>query len=181
MVEVAKVGFLSDIRNQDSYEKFPVNEAEKIRKAVEKAPSNIFIDSKGGNEIKKFDEYIANELSNYEFEHSGESGRNPKTKLWRNNGFNHSVDLYNKDKRIAVEIEKSERKRVSDDFLKFIKGAKTRDNKRNKIIHGCVIVPVNYRGSGNIFSHSMNELEFMRSIMFVDDICVIGYIDPRWS
>lgn len=52
-------------------------------------------------------------------------GYNPNCKLWSHQGFNYSVDLYDADARIAIEVEKSERKNVSDDLLKFQKGYRT--------------------------------------------------------
>lgn len=177
MVQIEKTGFLSDIRNQSTYRTFPSAEFDEIRAAIEDIPAKTFQETEHGQEIRKLDELIAAGL--FEHEHYG-TGRNPRCKLWANNGFNHSVDLYHPEKRIAIEIEKSERKRVSDDILKFIKGGKTQRNKRKKIEFGCLIVPVNYRGSGNIFAGALNTLDFMRSVLFVEDVAVIGYRDPRW-
>jgi hypothetical protein len=140
----------------------------------------VFEDSKSGRELKAFDAQIATTLGEYEHEHGGEEGRrNPACKLWGNSGFDYSVDLYNPEERIAIEIEKSERKRVSDDILKFIKGGKTQKDNRKKIEFGCLIVPVNYLGRHDLFEESMRKLEFMRSILFIEDIAVIGYVDPR--
>lgn len=181
MVVVAKIGFLSDLRNQKRYREFSNEDLQEITSAVQAVPKDIFGDGVGGNEIRQMDALIAKNLPEYEFEHDGENGRNSACKLWENNGFDHSVDLYNAEKRIAIEIEKTERKRVSDDILKFIKGGKTQKNKRKRIEFGCLIVPTNYGGSGNIFGGSLRNLEFMRSVLFVEDIAVIGYKDPRWD
>lgn len=85
------------------------------------------------------------------------------------------------EQRIAIEIEKSERKRVSDDILKFIKGGKTQQANRKKIEFGLLVVPTNYRGSGDLFGASMRILEFIRSVLFVEDVAVLGYVDPRWG
>jgi len=41
--------------------------------------------------------------------------------------------------------------------MKFIKGGKTQKDNRKKIQFGSIIVPVNYRGSGNIFSGTMED------------------------
>lgn len=181
MVEVARTGFLSEIRGQSTYRAFPDDEFQKIRSAVEDVPSERFQDYAKGNELKRFDAAVADNLPRYDHEHDSDTGRNEVCKLWANEGFDHSVDLYHADKRIAIEIEKSERKRVSDDILKFIKGGKTQRANRKKIEFGCLIVPTNYRGSGDLFSASIRNLEFIRSILFVEDIAVLGYNDPRWD
>ena len=180
MVAVEETGFLSEIRTQSTYRPFPQDEFDRIRTAVESVPENSFRGNDRGQEIRSLDATIASNLPGYEHEHQEGTGRNPTCKLWSNEGYNHSVDLYHPEKRIAIEIEKSERKRLSDDILKFIKGGKTQRNGRKKIEFGCLIVPVNYRGSGNIFAGSLTTLKFMRSVLFVEDIAVIGYRDPRW-
>lgn len=181
MVEVVKTGFLSDIRPQSKYRVFPNDEHAKIVSAIESVPERIFTDGKKGVVIRKFDSVISDELPEYAHEHDSETGRNLACKLWAKKGFNHSVDLYHPNKRIAIEIEKSETKRVSDDILKFIKGGKSQKNNRKIIEFGCLIVPVNYSGTINIFDGSMNNLDFMRGILFVEDVAVFGYRDPRWK
>lgn len=180
MVHVKREGFLSDVRRQSKYRTFPENDFQEIRSAVERVSPEIFHGGSKGIEIRQLDALIAENLRGYEHEHDG-NGRNPLCKLWENEGFDHSVDLYHPEKRIAIEIEKSERKRVSDDILKFIKGGKTQKANRKKIEFGCLIVPTNYRGSGDLFRSSMRNLEFIRSILFVEDIAVLGYEDPRWA
>lgn len=181
MVKVVKTGFLSSIRPQSKYREFPNDEHKKILSAIESVPEHIFTESKKGVEIRKFDSIIAGGLPEYAHEHASETGRNSACKLWANSGFNHSVDLYNPDKRIAIEIEKSEAKRVSDDILKFIKGGKSQKGNRKLIEFGCLIVPVNYRDTTNIFDACMNNLQFMRGVLFVEDVAVFGYRDPRWN
>jgi len=181
MVKTVKIGFLSDLRSQTKYRKFPSDERTKIVSAIESVPKRIFTEGKKGIEIKKFDSVISDRLPEYVHEHDSETGRNSTCKLWSKQGFNHSVDLYNPDKRIAIEIEKSETKRVSDDILKFIKGGKSQKDNRKMIEFGCLIVPVNYRGKINIFDGCINNLKFMRGVLFVEDIAVVGYRDPRWK
>jgi len=94
-------------------------------------------------------------------------------------GFNYSVDLYDADVRIAIEVEKSERKNVSDDLLKFQKGYRTQKDSRPKIEFGCLILPVNYLGRHNLYQHSLTKFDFMKGVLFIDDVVVIGYRDPR--
>lgn len=180
MVQIERTGLLSEIREQRTSRPFPDEPLREIASALRAVPDAVFRSSTKGAELKRFDAAIADELEAYEHEHDSDRGRNPACKLWANEGFDHSVDLYDPERRIAIEIEKSERKRVSDDLLKFIKGGKTRRASRRKIEFGCLIVPTNYRGSGDLFRSSMRTLEFVRSVLFVEDVAVIGYRDPRW-
>lgn len=179
MVEVSSVQLLSEIREQTKSREFPEQQLKEIKSAVSAVPPQLFLDNESGREIRKFDAMIAESLDEFEFEHEGEQGRNPKCKLWSGDGFDHSVDLYHEEDRIAIEIEKSERKRVSDDILKFILGGKTIREGRDAIEFGALIVPTNYRGSDNIYKGTINTLQFLRRILFVEDIAVIGYQDPR--
>lgn len=179
MVEVADTRLLSELRSQSSSGEFPEVWLDRIVSAVEAAPKNIFTKASSGYEIRQFDAAVAEGLPEFAYEHGPDSGRNSDCKLWEDGEFNHSVDLYNEEERIAIEIEKSERKRISDDILKFIKGKKSQKGGEPKINFGVLIVPVNYRGSGNLFEHSLTTLDFMRGVLFVDDIAVIGYRDPR--
>lgn len=181
MVRVEQVGLLSEDREQRSYRSFPEADLRELRAAVASVPPDVFDPDAAGTEIRRFDALVADDLPTYEHEHGAGPGRNPACKLWASQGFDHSVDLYHPEKRIAVEIEKSERKRVSDDVLKFIKGGKTQRDNRKQIEYGCLVVPTNYRGSGDLFRESMNTLAFVRSVLFVEDVAVIGYADPRWS
>lgn len=181
MVEIVDTDRFSNQRNQTKYREFPQRELNEIVAAVEGVENSTFVDAESGHELRAFDYKIANSLPEFEYEHAPESGRNPATKIWKDKGFDHSVDLYHPEKRIAIEIEKSERKRVSDDLLKFIKGGQTYRNKRHRIEFGCLIVPTNYRGSGNIFGGVATTLDFMRGVMHVEDVAVVGYRDPRWK
>jgi hypothetical protein len=94
-------------------------------------------------------------------------------------GFNYSVDLYDSDARIAIEVEKSKRRNVSDDLLKYQKGHRTQKDERPKIEFGCLVVPVNYLGHHNLYQHTLSKLDFMKGILFIDDVAAIGYHDPR--
>lgn len=170
MVEVVRERRLSEIRSQKTSRRFPDDEHQKIVSAVEQVPEDAHIED--------FDGIIADVLPEYAYEWDSDSGRNVETKLWGPR-FNHSVDLYHHEKRIAIEIEKTQRKRISDDILKFIKGGKTRKDGRKKIEFGCLIVPAEHPDYGNLFEHSITTLEFMRSILHVEDIAVIGYRMPR--
>ena len=179
MVVVEEVTKLSERRAQTSSEAFPDDALASIRSAVEAVPASVFDGSTKHTEVGGFDAAIADGLSQYEYEGDAAGGYNPNCKLWSHQGFNYSVDLYDADARIAIEVEKSERKNVSDDLLKFQKGYRTQKDGRPKIEFGCLVVPVNYLGRHNLYQHSLTKLDFMKGVLFIDDVAVIGYRDPR--
>jgi hypothetical protein len=146
MVVVEEVTKLSARRTQTSSEAFPDEVLASIRAAVEAVPAGVFDGSTKHIEVGGFDAAIADSLPQYEYEGEAAGGFNPNCKLWSHLGFNYSVDLYDIDTRIAIEVEKSERKNVSDDLLKFHKGYRTQKDGRPKIEFGCLVVPVNYLG-----------------------------------
>ncbi|MDR5673565.1 hypothetical protein RH858_10485 [Halalkaliarchaeum sp. AArc-GB] len=178
MVEVERVSLLSKRRKQTSSRSFPSDTLASIRSAVEQVPEYVFRNSTKNTEIGAFDAEIAEGLPQYEYEGDRAGGYNPNCKLWSHLGFNYSVDLYQPDERIAIEVEKSERKSISDDLLKFQKGYRTQKDGRPKIEFGCLVVPVNYRGKDNLYRHSLTKLDFMKGILFIDDVAVIGYRIP---
>lgn len=178
MVEIEAVTRLSDRRRQTSSAAFPSDELETIRSAVERVPEAVFEGVVKREELSAFDARIAEHLPEYEYEGERAGGYNPACKLWSHLGFEYSVDLYHPDQRVAIEVEKSERKNVSDDLLKFQKGYRTQQDGRPKIGFGCLVVPVNYRGSDNLYQHSLTKLDFMKGVLFIDDVAVIGYRIP---
>jgi hypothetical protein len=178
MVVISDVAQFSEQRSQTESAKFPDTELDSIRSAVESVPASVF-DRPKGTEISEFDAKIAEDLPEYEFEGDADVGHNPKCELWSHLDFDYCVDLYDPENRISIEVEKSEKKNVSDDLLKFQKGHRTQKDGRPKIEFGCLVVPVNYGGSGNIYKHSLAKLDFMRGVLFIDDVAVIGYRDPR--
>ena len=149
-----------------------------IRSAVDAAPTSVFEGTTKHKEIGAFDASIADGLPRYEYEEVATGGYNPNCKLLSHWGFNYSVDLYNADARIAIDVEKIERKNISDDLLKFQKGYHTQKDGRPKIRFGYLVVPVNYRGSDNLYQHSLTKLDFMKGVLFIDDVAVIGYRVP---
>jgi hypothetical protein len=41
-------------------------------------------------------------------------------------------------------------------------------------------VPVDhYLVQHNLYQHSLTKLDFMKGVLFIDDVAVIGYRDPR--
>jgi len=178
MVVIEEVTRLSERRTQTSSEAFPDEALASIRAAVEAVPADVFDGSAKHTEVGGFDGAIADGLPQYKYEEDAAGGYNPDCKLWSHLGFNYSVDLYGDDGRIAIEVEKSERKNVSDDLLKFQKGYRTQKDGRPKIEFGCLVVPVNYLGRHNLYQHSLTKLDFMKGVLFIDDLAVIGYRIP---
>lgn len=178
MVVVENVTRLSERRRQTSSAQFLEEALKTIRASVEQVPDSLFEGTTKAREISAFDAQIAENLQGYEYEGSRKGGYNPNCKLWKHLGFDYSVDLYHGDERIAIEVEKSERKSISDDLLKFQKGYRTKEDGRPKIEFGCLVVPVNYRGSDNLYQHTLAKLDFMKGVLFIDDIGVIGYRIP---
>ena len=156
---------MSERRTQTSSEAFPDEGLASIRSAVVAVPADVFDGSTKHSEVGGFDAGIADGLPQYEYEGNAAGGYNPNCKLWSHLGFNYSVDLYDADARIAIEFEKSERKKISDDLLKFQKGYRTQKDGRPKIEFGCLVVPVNYRGSDNLYQHSLSKLGFMKGVL----------------
>ena len=105
MVQVVKTGLLSGIRGQSKYRSFPDDDLQQIRSAIEEVSTDIFQENTKGAEIKRFDALVADNLVGYEHEHDHDNGRNPVCKLWERDGFDYSVDMYNPEDRIAIEIE----------------------------------------------------------------------------
>lgn len=64
-----------------------------------------------------------------------------KCMLWKPD-FNMSVDFFNEGKKIAIEVEKSEVKRIIHDFLKLINGSLT---FVPKVRFGVIIHPKTYK------------------------------------
>lgn len=164
-------------RIQTSSAAFPDEALASIRSAVEAVPASVFDGTTKHTEIGAFDAAIADGLPQYEGDATG--GYNSNCKLWSHLGFNYSVDLYDATVRIAIEVEKSERKNVSDDLLKFQKGYRTQKDGQPKSEFDCLVVPMNYLGRHNLYQHSLTKLDFMKGVLFIDDVAVIGYRDPR--
>lgn len=113
----------------------------------------------------------------HDFEGTKEGKAN--CKLWKEDGFEHTVDLYHAQERIAIEVEKTERKYIWRDIAKFSRGGKTYTDGTEKIKFGCLVVPVNYRGRHNLYRAALKQLDFMEPLLFVDDVAVLGYEEPQ--
>lgn len=171
MVEIVGTHRLSEFRGGNQERAFPQDELSQIRQAIESVPKEVFLKSEPGREVTNFDHKIEQDLSNYSFE--GSDG----CALWDEEDFNHSVDLYHSKKRIAIELEKSERKYVWKDLSKFGRGAHTEADGRMKIEFGCLVVPDYYSGR-KVFSGTRRMLKFMEPMLDLDEIVIIGFNKP---
>lgn len=179
MVKIEGISRLSDRRNQTSSDEFPRDDLERIESAVRDVPDGVFEGTAQNQEGGGLDFSIAEGLPEYEFEGTRAGGYNPECKLWPD--FGYSVDLYHPDRRIAIEVEKSNMKSISDDLVKFQQGYRAERAGKPKIQFGCLVVPVNYRGSDNLYQHSLRKLDFMKGMMYIDDVAVIGYRIPNMN
>src|ERR1700733_8034456 len=66
-----------------------------------------------------------------------------RCRLWRPD-FNHSVDFLHEDKRIAIEVEKTEKKRIVHDVLKLVNGSLTFSPR---VRYGVLVYPRYYKRS----------------------------------
>ena len=96
-MQVEQIGMLSDIRDQTTYRTFPEDDLDELIAAIEDVPDAIIESSTHGHELRAFDDSIADSLQEYAYEHDIDHGRNPACKLWSDDGFDHSVDLYQPD------------------------------------------------------------------------------------
>ena len=171
MVEIIGTHRLSEFRDKNRERAFPQDELSQIRRAVESVPEEVFLESESGREVREFDRRVGQNLSEYSLEGSNECA------LWEEEGFSHSVDLYHPEKRIAIELEKSERKYVWKDLAKFGRGAHTNVNGRQIVEFGCLVVPDYYSGS-TVFSGTRKMLRFMQPMLDLQEIVILGFSKP---
>jgi len=163
MVEIIGEHRLSEFQDGIEERAFPPDELSRIRQAIESVPKDVFFESKSGLEVREFDRGIGQSLPEYSLEDSDQCV------LWQEDKFSHSVDLYHPEKRIAIELEKSERKYVWKDLAKFGRGAHTEADGRNTVEYGCLVVPDYYSGSA-VFSGTRKMLRFMEPMLDLDEI-----------
>jgi len=172
MVDIVGTHRLSEF-NEEAMCSFPEPELSEIRQAIATVPESVLLESDSGDEVTEFDNIVAQNLSQYSTEGSGEC------RLWAEDGFQHSVDLYHKQKRIAIELEKSEKKYAWKDLVKFGRGGSTYDSDRKKVEYGCLVVPDYYLSKKRpVFSGTRKILKFIEPMLDVHEIVVIGFHDP---
>ncbi|HUK57163.1 MAG TPA: hypothetical protein VLY20_10940 [Nitrospiria bacterium] len=121
-----------------------------------------------------------NELGRLGYERNVSLFQNTKSKI--RPGSRHKVDFYNSKTRIAIEVEKTKTTTILLDIVKFIIGHKRRKNGKPLVDFGVLILPDKYRskkypeGQGDKpFNRACNDLAFINTILFVNDILVIEY------
>ena len=93
--------------------------------------------------------------------------------LGKNSG--HRYDIYNWDKKVAVEIEESEAKYLWKDFIKLSVGARKR-----RVEHAILICPMYYKGQGmkrqgSFYSSAISISNFMADFLWMKNLAIIGY------
>lgn len=172
MVKIIGTHQLSEFR-EDSENIFPEPELSGIQQAIEAVSESVLLESDSGDEVTAFDEVVAQNLPRYSTEGSQEC------MLWADDDLRHKVDLYHKEKRIAIELEKSEKKYVWKDLVKFGRGGATYDGDRRQIEYGCLIVPDYYLSKRRpVFSGTRQMLKFIEPMLDLHEVVVIGFHDP---
>ena len=131
-----------------------------------------------GPPFTEIDEMLSEVLRQHGY--LSEHSRDDEVRLWRPD-HRHSVDLYCPDAMIAIEIEKTERKRIVHDLLKIYNGGLT---FVPRVRYGVLIFPDVYiSSSGKQASFGSNavvrDLEFYFRPLFsrgeIRDILCISY------
>jgi hypothetical protein len=173
MVDIIGTHRLNDFR-EDSNREFPKAQLSEIKQAVEAVPESVLLESDSGDEATEFDNLVAEHLPEYSTEGSNECV------LWAGDGFQHSVDLYHTEERIAIELEKSEKKYVWKDLVKFGRGGCTSNGDRKKVEYGCLVVPDYYLSESRpVFSGTRQTLKFIEPMLDNQGIVIIGFHNPN--
>ncbi|UCB56727.1 MAG: hypothetical protein JSV30_05905 [Candidatus Omnitrophota bacterium] len=126
------------------------------RKLLEAAVTKIKIES--ASQIDKFEESFNEEIAQHGY--MWDKKDKSTCSLWRPD-FRMSVDFYNAKEKIAVEIEKTEVKRIIHDVLKLVNGSLT---FVPKVRYGVIIHPHTYKrtsGKESVFaSRVVSEVSF---------------------
>jgi hypothetical protein len=153
---------------------FPFPEQSRID--IIKAVKSIDISTKQKEIQDTLDEKLAKSLKPLGYFSAVE--KDTECNLWLPD-FQHAVDFYNPEKKIAIEVEKAEIKRVTHDLLKLINATKT---FRAKIKYGVMIVPDKYfvkSGSKPFISTLKQDISFYFGTLLGDanlfDVLIIRY------
>jgi hypothetical protein len=98
----------------------------------------------------------------------------PKTEVKIFKNYNFAFDAYDNDRKIAIEIEKSEIKYIWKIMCKFIVGA-----REKKINYAILIVPMKYAGKKvkkptRLFNEAIRITKFISDILWIKNIAIIG-------
>jgi len=159
-VKITQVKTLHDLGFKKERQ-FPKEEKDKIVKAVE----NI--------QFKDFNSYS----KNFEKELAKELGSNFCINSPIFEGNKHSLDFYNPELKIGIEIEKTKTTTLLLNVIKLIVGY-----KNEKIDFGVLMFPDKYRNKTTPEGHQdkflnrlENELNLIKSILEIKDILIIEY------
>lgn len=150
---------------------FPVAE----RQILESAMRKINIDTPA--EIARLEERLDQQLCQHGYLWS--SKHEERCRIWRPE-FIMTLDFFNEDKKIGIEVEKTEVKRIVHDILKLMNGSLT---FVSKIRYGVVIYPAKYHRISGKVSPFANRVErevpfyFRRLLVntMLNDILMITY------
>jgi len=169
-----RISEIMTLKDLGFYINFPFPSEEKL--VITNAIKNIKIPPKQGEIQKKLESELTKTLKKHGY-FSSETG-DTECRLWMPE-FQHAVDFYNPDKKIAIEVEKAEIKRIMHDLLKLVNATKT---FRPKIKYGVLIVPNKYfirSGVRNFISTIKQEISFYFSNLLGDsgllDLLIISY------
>lgn len=93
--------------------------------------------------------------------------------LGKNSG--HRFDIYNWDKKVAIEIEESEVKYLWKDFVKLSIGS-----RKGRVQYAILICPMHYKGRNlknqiSFYSTALKISEFMADLLWMKNLVIIGY------
>jgi len=154
MVEIAKI----ELRKSSDR-----SELEKILENIKKALLNT------PKDLKSFEVEFLRNLR------VADSGYLEKTEVPVFRKYDYRFDCYNPEKKIAIEIEKTEAKYVWRILCKFSIGA-----RKGKVNYAILICPIEYWGRNKkfptkIFNEAIRVSKFISDILWVKNIAIIGY------
>ncbi len=150
---------------------FPAREREMLESAIRK------IDITTPADIGRMEELLDHELSEHGYLWSKRDEE--KCQIWKPE-FSMTLDFFNEAKKIGIEVEKTEVKRIIHDILKLINGSLT---FVPRIRYGVVIYPREYRRVSGKVSPFATRVEREVSFYFrrllintmLNDILLITY------
>jgi hypothetical protein len=167
MVDIVGSTLLTDVGRDEKTSRFPPAERDAIYSAVRLVPEDI-------EHRDPFDGHLSDRLPEY----LSEQDDDPGCGLWSEEGFNYTVDLYHPEERIAVEIEKTGRKYLWRDLVKFSRGAVSSPDSEPSVRFGCIITPGVSNNDEKLYNRACRIMAFMEPILPVDDILIVGYDRP---
>lgn len=173
-----KISEILTLKDLGFYITFPFPESHK--EIIVRAIRSLKIEARQHQIQKSLDQELGEALKNegYYYSKDADPEKSSKCKLWQPD-FQYSVDLFNPERKIAIEIEKAEIKRVIHDILKLVNASKT---FKPKVRFGVLLVPDKYF-VGSRFSNFIGRVKKDISFYFggvIDgsnllDLLIISY------